>query len=1087
MGHAAGFLGLAALTAVGSAAAETGVWELLGPGGGPDFIRTLVVDPTNPDMVFAGTGDPAGSGQPGIPTAEEQGVFRSTNGGDRWERVLGGVKMRALLVDPRPPQSIYAGTQESGIFQSLDGGGTWRLVAADADVRELAWAPGDRGALFAATGAGLRRSNDRGATWAAVPMPPEQFGEGVDAVVADLAGDVYASTSRGLWRSVDGGDTWSRVESNLVGFRDLLVTPDYPGWLYAVAATGSYRSSDGGRTWQALEPGGSRLIELVRGAAGSGVLHARKPGALMRSDDGGDSWRQIHAEGRPVLVAADGRPELLYGTYELYATWHTAFCRSRDGGFTWDKRNRAVEVVAVRPGSTEELVAAGPDSIYLSDDGGVKWTTSAGPPARVRCLVFDPHEERGVFAGTDRGVYHSTDGGRTWESRAHGIEDQVVLVVLPNPARRGEILAGTLGGIVETADGGRTWIPVDGSPPNVQALLRSPDASVWGFAGTREGVYRSTDARTWSLVLPRTANGRIGIARVLPHTLYAAYQAPRASSILQRSRDLGTVWRQSAALPDRRWGMEGNLQPVPTALAVDPEVPPAVVVATAMDGMFGSTDGGGTWHELNRGMPLPEPGYAADAGPIHALTSDLAYASTGHLLFAATERGVYRVRLPEVDITVPPAGGADDEPLDPVHPLTGSYGPWRRVGPVNVPASALAVAASDHEIVYLGGRDGHVYRRRGDGFWLAADAGLPRTSSDPITSLAVHPHSPDTVYAGLGSSQAVARTEDGGAEWRHAHGDLLYNGVSAVAFGPLPTGGMQELPVYASVQSYIFRRDDGVRNWSNRSEGFYGTAVQFVFDPHQARRVYAPSPRYPSTGLFVSEDSGDNWRLLSLGAVRRVAVDPVVPGVLYAVVDGALMRSTDGADGWRLILAGPEGAPIQTVAADPLQEGLVYATYRGRVMVSANRGESWLEVAAGLPDADIPWLASSVTDVQTLYAATDSGLYAATRERVGGDGEAAGSDPVPATVLFPAYPNPAPGRVKIAYSMSGPGAVRIDVFDAIGQPVMRLGREHAAAGQYEAVWDGDDLDGRRSASGVYFVRLVSRGQVSTRRIVLLSR
>ncbi len=87
--------------------------------------------------------------------------------------------------------------------------------------------------------------------------------------------------------------------------------------------------------------------------------------------------------------------------------------------------------------------------------------------------------------------------------------------------------------------------------------------------------------------------------------------------------------------------------------------------------------------------------------------------------------------------------------------------------------------------------------------------------------------------------------------------------------------------------------------------------------------------------------------------------------------------------------------------------------------------------------------------------------------------------------LLQNYPNPFNPSTTIEYSLIQPSAVRIEIFNIMGQLVMQVEREHQAAGEYSVRWDGRDHSGRMLASGVYIYQLTSRGVTESKRLLLL--
>lgn len=261
-------------------------WEHL-PGlrDGQQF-PALAVDPHDPNKLYV-----AVLGHPYGPN-EERGIYRSTDAGQTWDKVLykdantGG---SAVQIDPSNPDTIYASLWESrlgpwedgnqydgthgGLFKSTDGGKTWRQLTQGlpAGVQQIyvAVSPSDSKRLYAtlstpheggayASGAGLGfyRSDDAGATWTKAtddPRPAMKIGGGdLPVPVVDPKNpDVVYSASIVTMKSTDGGHTWTSFRGAPGGddYQNLWINPDNPNIILLVADQGALVTENGGQSW----------------------------------------------------------------------------------------------------------------------------------------------------------------------------------------------------------------------------------------------------------------------------------------------------------------------------------------------------------------------------------------------------------------------------------------------------------------------------------------------------------------------------------------------------------------------------------------------------------------------------------------------------------------------------------------------------------------------------------------------------------------------------------------------------------------------------------------------------------------------
>src|SRR6266404_5249417 len=197
-------------------------------------ITAIVVDPKDPERVYV-----AAQGHPYGPNAE-RGVFRSTNGGESWEKVLyknDNTGAAELVMDPANPQVLYAAL--------------WAARVAPWEVRS--------GASIEIAGSGLYKSTDGGTNWKALSKGLPGAAEGAARIGLAVAPSdpkrVYASAEAdkkaGVYRSDDAGETWTlvnddrRIGGRGPGAMGIAVAPDNPDVIY-VAKTTTWKSTDGG-------------------------------------------------------------------------------------------------------------------------------------------------------------------------------------------------------------------------------------------------------------------------------------------------------------------------------------------------------------------------------------------------------------------------------------------------------------------------------------------------------------------------------------------------------------------------------------------------------------------------------------------------------------------------------------------------------------------------------------------------------------------------------------------------------------------------------------------------------------------------
>jgi len=299
-------------------------------------------------------------------------------------------------------------------------------------------------------------------------------------------------------------------------------------------------------------------------------------------------------------------------------------------------------------------------------------------------------------------------------------------------------------------------------------------------------------------------------------------------------------------------GPNGNV----TVLAIDPKTPSTLYAGNDTGGVFKSTDSGGTW------------GLAG----ISDLTTDWSYSPISTLAIdPSTPSTLYAGAFADYLV----GGGGN------VYKSTDGGASWAGTGLASLSVWALAIDPSTPSTLYAGGglspggRDGRVFKSTNAGAtWATANTGLD--TSRAVSSLAIDPSRPSTLYAGTYGGGCFKSTDSGGT-W------------AAVA-------------------------------------GLTNTCTWVAINPANPNTLYAGQ----DGGVLKSTDSGGTWSpvngLSSFGGISSLAFDPSSPYTLYAgTPHGAVFRSTDGGGTWSAVYAGLPDLSVVTLALDPTGTTL-YAT-----------------------------------------------------------------------------------------------------------------------------------------------------------------
>lgn len=650
--------------ATDGSAAGAGTWVTHGPTT-PKLVVDLVMDPSNPDILYAATSQST--------KLSHWGVLKSTDGAQTWAPAFEGItgvgqcgcirNVVSLAIDPNDPDVVYAGAQ-TGVFRTTNGGVTW-TGGGGPQWAYVAIDPSSPGTVYAGSDSfasetpldGVFKSTDGGLTWT-------EATEGLDAtyglrsLVPDPfhADTLYAGTAgRGAFKTTDGGASWAPVNDGLTGLGGstyLLADPFAPDTLYAGSPDGLFQTTDGGPTWQRLTEGlpSGGFEPLTADPSQPGTIYVGGSG-LYRTTDGGSTWSALPAD-TPTSMRARG--DVMYiGGSGVY--------KSTDGGATWHLAIQGFEIespvysIAIDPSDPRRIYAgldnnsADGASVWISEDAGLTWRPVAGaglpnspwvdalavPPSPPGTVYLAAHSYRSdrVDRQEKKGVYRSTDYGATWTRIGPPIDvdDQVFFAsgvpaysLAIDPTDPDTIYVGGRGFVYKSIDGGFVWAKVPVGAPEfdfIYAVATDPSNPLNVYAGSgTAGFYKSVTAGLGFAPamagLTNRSVASIAIDPSDPDTIYAGTCCALS----------GVVDVYKSTTGGLSWSPTGLAKSV-VALAVDPTDPDRVYAGTIGEGVWASEDGGATWAEANDGFP--------ETCPVHALAVD----PDGSRVYAGAEFG----------------------------------------------------------------------------------------------------------------------------------------------------------------------------------------------------------------------------------------------------------------------------------------------------------------------------------------------------------------------------------------------------------------------------------------------------------------
>jgi len=583
---------------------NTGITTRTGPSMDGIPVFSLTIDPSNHDIIWAGT-------------QNAKGIYKSIDGGETWSKKDNGVaegdeiSFRGFGVHPANSDIVFTGAEittgilgkefdktNGKIYKSIDGGESWRSVWEGGNLaRFVLFDPDNPDTLYASTGIFDR--------------------------------EAYSDTKPGILKSTDGGETWTEINNGIpdedgnrfLGFLDM--DPMNPQKLFAASGNnaqgfgngGVFCTLDGGANWEEVLLEDDIFTLVVISPSNPNIVYAGSALAFWRSEDGGSTWQKFQKVDEGCWGPPGVRPGIPIGgvvdpqdPYILFANnYGGGNFKTTDGAQTWtDSSNgytgASLVDVAVNASDPATVYAIGKSGPFRSDDGGINWSGIAFSPASLsvwNTVVLNPQNPQElIIADQHQGVIlKSADTGNSWTlvfrqpdvdageiTKRHGFKDIAYAPSNPNiiyggmsremRAIDGDVPPGPSYGMYKSIDGGDTdtWVQINGSNNelntsyiNINCVAVHPTNPDIVYIGTwMDSIYKTTDGgTTWTL----KSNGLISA--------------------------------------DCR------------SLAIDPQNPEIVYAGLGGGGgVFKTTNGGEQWSAVNSGIPIVCPSSLLPVGKV---------------------------------------------------------------------------------------------------------------------------------------------------------------------------------------------------------------------------------------------------------------------------------------------------------------------------------------------------------------------------------------------------------------------------------------------------------------------------------------
>ncbi len=778
-------------------AVDGGIWESIDAGRTwkPVFdaqnvgsIGAIAVAPSDPRTIYAGTGEADMRSD----IAYGDGMYKSTDGGKTWAHIglADTYQIGAIVVDPHDANVAYvaalghpyAANPERGVFKTTDGGKTWSKVlfkGADTGAISLAMEPGNPNVVYAALwqtrrppwnvyppsngpGSGLYKSTDGGATWTQLTNGlPAHVGHIGLSISPAAPHRVYAMVDSapgqgGVYRSDDAGATWThtdgeqRIWQRGWYFGGITADTRNPDVVY-VMNTATYRSTDGGKSFDAIlgDPTGDDFHTLWIDPSDSSHMILGSDQGVIVTVNGAKTWSSWYNQPTAQfyhVVTDDAFPYNLYGAQQdsgaVMATSQSKYgaisqqdfrpidVGGENGNLAPDPKHPGLVYGDSSgqggPTVTREITATGSEENVdpVIAHPGTVWRNTWTLP-----LAFSPADRTSLYFA-HQNIFRSRDGGKTWK------------IVSPDLSRTE---TGTPSNLDPSTLADDNNVKRHGV---VYAIAPSPLRANLVWAGTDDGSIWVTrdDSRTWKNVTPPalTPWSKVGIIEAShfdPATAYAAVDRHRLDDYkpyIYRTHDGGATWTPIAAgIPDGSFVNAVREDPVRRGL----------LYAGTEKGVYVSFNDGADWQPLQLNLPVTSIRDLAvhagdlaiathgrsfwimdDIAPLRQMLDAGASLRAGESAYLFAPRPAYRLRPGSQEGTPLPL----DEPQTPNAPV-GLYVDYY-----------LAGAAQTPVVIEIRGSDGSVVRR-----WSSAEKPKPvDPKSVPFTEHWIDQHPVPPASAG---------------------------------------------------------------------------------------------------------------------------------------------------------------------------------------------------------------------------------------------------------------------------------------------------------------------------------------------------
>ena len=667
-------------------------------------------------------------------------------------------------------------------------------------------------------------------------------------------------------------------------------------------------------------------------------------------------------------------------------------------------------------------VAVGSGGVWKTENAGTTWSPIADnmPFYSTGCITIDPHNNASIWLGTGEnvggrhvgighGVYHSKDGGKSWKDMGLKKSEHISKIIVhpedPNTvwvASQGPLWSpGGERGLYKTTDGGKTWkntldinewtgvtdLVIDPTNPDVLYAAswqkhRNVAALIGGGPGT--SLYKSVDGgNNWSKIdkgLPKSNKGKIGLAisPMQPNVLYAAVELDKRAGAVYRSDNSGGSWKKMSDTVSGGTGPHYYQE-----LVASPHVFDKIYLMNVR--VLVSEDGGKNFytmterkkHSDNHSLTFKanDPNYmliGTDGGIYESFDDSASWKFVGNLPLTQ----FYKLAVDDAEPFYNVYGGTQDNNTQGGPSRTFEYSGisnahWYVVlgGDGHQPATE----PGNPNIIYAQSQQGYINRidmTNREAVSIRPQEGIdePYERFNWDSPILVSYHDPKRLYFG---TQRVWRSENRGDSWTAVSGDLTKDEERL------------SLPIMGRVQSF----DNA---WDVYAMSTYNTITSLSESRIDENILYAGT----DDGIIQhTKDGGQNWTKMTVDKLPETPSSAFVNDIkadlhntetAYVLLDNHkfgdykpyVFKTTNGGKKWVSITNGlPDGTLVWRIVQDHVNPNLLFLGTEYGVYISLNQGDNWHKFSNGLPTIPVRDLAIQKRENDLVLATFGRSFY----------------------------------------------------------------------------------------------------------------